>query len=182
MDDGVDEAARRDRLRAVLEAWPGTPAFVRDRHLTVVASNELARAVSPGFADGVNLLRFTFLSGEIDRSEEQWPVIAAQSVGLLRDSLEQHDDDQAFRGLVGELSALSRSFSSAWADENGSVAHSGPVTFATPGRPDLRLVYQELRLPDEHEHVLVVWRAADQASRRRLDALMSRSGATPSAS
>ncbi|QHC67828.1 hypothetical protein GSU68_15460 [Rathayibacter sp. VKM Ac-2759] len=43
----VDDAALPqipDSIRALLDGGVETPAFVRDRHLTVVASDDLARA------------------------------------------------------------------------------------------------------------------------------------------
>ena len=97
-----------------------------------------------------------------------------RTAAMLRDSLEQHDEDPRFRELVGELMARSPAFASEWAagrDEPPSVSRGHDVREPPVGRVVLRWG-QQLRRQDDHEHVLVLWGAsADEASARGLDAL-----------
>jgi hypothetical protein len=153
--------------RALLDSWVGVPAFVRDRHLTVTASNGLARAVSPGFAVGVNLARFAFLDPSVAGDAQQWPGVADEVAALLRDSLDRHEQDAAFRSIVGELSATSRAFAEAWADESVPV-QTGSHRFPNDAVGTLRLTYHQLMMPDNYDDTLVVWRPSDEESRAAL--------------
>ena len=56
----------------LLASWRGVPALVRDEHLTVVASNPLARAVSAAFNEGVNIAKYTFLNEWSEEATTDW--------------------------------------------------------------------------------------------------------------
>lgn len=139
-------------LGALLESLSSTPVIARDRHLTVVAANAPARALSPAFQPGVNLLRWLFLSEERHRCDvaDELPSIL---IALLKDSLEQHDEDARFRALVGELVAQNSAFARMWADDARPSSHGGVAGRTTAG---ITLRFQELRLVDDFEVVLVV--------------------------
>ena len=144
------------------------PVFVRDRHLTVVASNALARAVSPSFDVGINIPRYTFLHGIGDVVECDRGEIISQVAAVLRDSLLQHDPDAQFQKIVGELSANSDDFSQKWADDSRHADQSGTTTVNNAMVGTITLAYQQLHFPDDFELVLVVWRGVDEPSRRAL--------------
>lgn len=174
MHDDERRLQKRTEIREMLEGWRDIPAFLRDRHLNVIAANDLARAVSPSFNEGVNLVRFTFVDAAVDRDDPRYPVVSAQIAALLRDSLDQHHDDDAFRDIVGELSARSHDFAEAWAQEQ-HAADSGVVMFVTPvGR--INLSFQQLEVPGVSGDVLMVWRPvehSDKVSLTRLAELSS---------
>jgi len=164
-DDAGSRADDAAQARRLLEEWTTKPAFVGDRHLTVVAANELARAISPGFVEGVNLVRFAFLD---QSGNEPWPECsqnARQVAALLRESLDRNPDDSSYREIVGELSAKSRDFSSAWAEERPSTA-SGWARFRNDVVGDLTLSYQVLG--NDADGVVVVWDARDAGSQLAL--------------
>jgi hypothetical protein len=87
-----DAAARRvsqleralPSIAQLIASWPGTPAFVQNRHMDVLAANALASAVSPFFSPGVNLVRATFLDPEVRRLSGDWESAARTAVGRLR--------------------------------------------------------------------------------------------------
>jgi len=134
------------------------PAFALDRHLTVVAANRSARAVSAAFEPGANLARFAFLEpGPVGDSDREDATLATV-VGLLRDSVDQHEGDDRFRNLVGELAARSEPFARLWAADSGRARHSGTVWCVGRGA---RFEFQELRLVDDFEHTVVVLLSAD---------------------
>jgi len=155
----------------MLDSWTTVPAFVRDRHLTVVASNSIARAVSPSFDVGINIPRFTFLEGIGDVDGCERGEVVSQVAAVLRDSLKQHDPDAGFQSIVGELSANSDDFSRRWADEERSAKNTGTTTVHNAMVGTMTLAYQQLHFPDDFELVLVVWRAVDDPSQRALEQL-----------
>jgi transcriptional regulator with XRE-family HTH domain len=77
-------------LLALMDAWPGTPAFVVNRRLDILAANALASALYSPFRPADNLARMTFLEpvaatvfGDWQRSVLRW----ASTPTTLRPSL-----------------------------------------------------------------------------------------------
>ncbi len=159
----------------MLESLHEVPALLRNRHLDVLASNELARRVSAAFQPGVNMARFIFLNPEVAASTGDWDHVCRQSANCLRTSLETHLEDAGFRALVGELAARSDDFSRAWAQEPGDRVDTGNFDVEHPVVGSLSMAYQQLQgLHGPGDPVLVVLRARDRASRdalRRLRAM-----------
>jgi hypothetical protein len=155
------------------------PVVVLDRHLDVVAANRIAGAVSASLTVGTNLARFTFLNPYVEESADDWEEAAHRTAAMLRDSLEQHDEDPRFRELVGELMARSPAFATEWAGGDRGPVRRGVTTFENPlvGRVVLR--WEQLRRVDDHEHVLVLWAPVDDASARHLDELRALLGDEP---
>jgi hypothetical protein len=147
---GADHSG--EDIAVLLESMGSVPVFARDRHLTVVAANDCARKLSPALHPGSNLLRWLFL-GDDEPECAIAPELSAAMVGLLHDSLEQHDADLQFRSLVGELASRNGAFSRIWAGAERSPSHSGPVARTRNGAA---LRFQELRLIDDYELVVVV--------------------------
>jgi len=166
-----DSARRRAEIAEFLDSWDTFPAFLRDRYLTVVASNELARRLSPSFAVGVNLARFTFLEPTAEQGSPDWKRVAEAVAAELRDSVDQHEQDAAFSRIVGELSAKSRTFSETWAAEIPAKV-SGETSFDNAMVGPITLAYQQLRVPENYDDVLVVWRPTDAASQRAMSRLI----------
>ncbi|MFD1714448.1 hypothetical protein ACFSBZ_08205 [Amnibacterium flavum] len=167
-----DDEHRRDQradLREMLDSWEGIPAFLRDKHLDIVAANGLARALSPAFNEGVNLARFAFIDAAVDRDDPNYPRAAGHVAAMLRESLDLHHEDDPFRDIVGELSAKSRDFATAWAEER-PADNSGSVPFVTPvGR--MQLNFQQLIVPGGSGDVLMVFRPADHSAQVALTRL-----------
>ena len=157
----------------MIDDWSAVPAFLRDRHLTVIAANPLAMAVSPSFRPGLNLARSTFIDSAFERDAPCWPEVTGQVAAMLRDSLEQHDEDSRFRDIVGELSTRSSDFATAWAGEERPLT-TGTAEFRLEGIGLLSLSYRQLWVAEDHDDVLMVWRARDAASRRGLARLARR--------
>jgi hypothetical protein len=144
------------------------PAVVFDRHLDVVAANRIAGAVSASLTVGTNLARSTFLDPAVEDAAEAWDVEVHRTAAMLRDSLEQHEEDARFRTLVGELMARSPAFASEWAAAARRPAARGTTVFRHPLVGRLPLRWEQLRRRDDFEHVLVVWAPADADAGARL--------------
>ncbi|MCS5498565.1 hypothetical protein NY547_15045 [Cnuibacter physcomitrellae] len=155
-------------LEEMIDSWPAIPAFIRDRYLTVVAANGLARSVSPSFREGVNLVRSTFLDSDVLHTSPHPRLIAEHVAGTLRESLSRHESDGDFEQIVEELSAASTQFAAAWNDEEAVPGEQDTFTFPHDIVGALTLGYQQLSIPRHFDLTLVVWRPADEASRTAL--------------
>ncbi|MBF4572612.1 hypothetical protein ITJ64_08785 [Herbiconiux sp. VKM Ac-1786] len=161
---------RHDELDGLLGALDGIPVIVHDRYLTVVGATRLARAVSPFFREGVNLARAAFLDDSVVESQTAWPEFAEHVAATLRVELDRHDADPEFRRLVGELSARSRAFARAFADDSGRQRPSGSWVFGADSPEPFTLAFHRLELPDAGDTVLV-WRPDGPAAERALAAI-----------
>lgn len=158
-------------IRAMIESWRAIPAFVRDRHLTVLAANDLARAVSPRFHDGVDLARAVVVDAEAMRTGPSSGLIAEHVAGTLREALLRHESDDAFERIVADLSAASSAFARAWASAGGPLDEADGFVFRDAVVGPMTLTYQQLNIPRVFDLTLVVWRPVDEDSRAALGRL-----------
>lgn len=156
----------------LIASWRGVPALVRDEHLTVVASNPLACAVSAAFNPGVNIARYTFLNQWSEEATTDWTDVSAQIAAILWSEVESRPPDDATRDLVGELALSSERFSSLWAAGDARARAIGTVTFEHPAVGRLQLTYQTLAIPGAPELSLVIWTAAPGGPQAALDRLI----------
>jgi len=163
-------ASRRAETRALVRSWTHTPAVLVDRHLNVLVSNPLAKALSESFFEDTNLAQFTFLHPGVVRDAGCWEDTAAQVAALLRDSLDQHEADRAFLAIVGELSTRSWDFSDAWA-QCQPARPTGMVTFLGTSVGDVSLAYHLTRVPENFDDTLILFGTVDDDSKGLLDRL-----------
>ena len=161
-----------DDVRAFLRSWHGVAATLIDRHLTVSGRSPLAEALFPRLSPGVNLVRQVFLGSAPDAAPPCATDMSSQVVAALQASLASHREDEEFRQIVGELSAMSREFSTAWANDDVELQPHGVVRASHPDVGDLVIRYQLLELSAGFNDVLIVWQAADPASQTALDRLV----------
>lgn len=90
------------------------PAFIEDRYLDVLASNDLARALSPGLAVGRNQLRDLFLDPTEQAHYPHWQDITECYVASLRQAIGTDFGDPRFIELTGELTLASPRFRQLW--------------------------------------------------------------------
>jgi transcriptional regulator with XRE-family HTH domain len=112
-DDPTAEPVRPG-VQALLSAWGHTPAFVTGRHLDVLGSNPLARALSPMHAVGSNLLRSVFLDPSARDVHPDWDGFATRIVATLRAAVGPNLDEPGLADLLAELNAGSEEFRSLW--------------------------------------------------------------------
>ena len=163
-DGGVDH---------VLAFWETVPTIVFDHRLDVLDSNGLAQALSGAFHPGENLARFSFLSPDRDSAHPRWKEMSTVVAGLLRESLEEHEEDRVSQRIVGELSAKSRDFAEVWAAPGTTLHMAGRIVFEGTRVGDLALTYQMLNVLGQDDRALIVFAASDDASRDSLARLRS---------
>lgn len=149
----------------LVDSWGDTPAFVHDKHLTVLAANALARAILPGLDVGINMARFTFLD---ERIATDATGISDEVASVLRESLQRHNEDPVFIEIVGELSARSREFAEAWANDDVRAPTTRAHRLEPEGVEPMTLAYQQLQVPGRDEEILVVWKPCDPNSELEL--------------
>jgi len=132
------------------------PGYVVNRYLDCLASNPLARSLSPNFVPGRNLLRQLFLDPADRRLHLDWDAAAMSVVGGLRQIAGVNPDDGRLIELVAQLSEQSTEFHALWARAPVGYRPGGDSHFMHPavGRLDLRR--QRFDVPDtggQHLHL-----------------------------
>lgn len=165
MNEDLESAASLQEFVTDVSA----PIVVFDKHLDVVAANDIAGAVSASFTVGVNLARFTFLNPMVEETTEEWASAAAMTASSLRASLLRYDEDQRFRELVGDLMAHSTAFAGLWAA--ATPTHTPPrgvSVFTNPLVGTMTLGYEQLRRTVDDDYIYILWAPADPESAERL--------------
>ena len=157
------------RLHALLSSI-GVPAFVEGRAYDVLASNDLARALSPRLNPGENRLRSLLLDPAERDFHVDWERQVRGFVAAFRRSVRGQEDDPRIRELVGELSLASGRFRELWARHDVRELTGGTAELRHPVVGDLTL--HRDKLPVEGV-TLVVYYATDAAAAQRLALLES---------
>lgn len=135
------------------------PAFVVGKFLDVLASNSLARALTPTFAPGVNTLRSAFLDPAgldlyVDRAD-----VAEDSVAGLRALAGADMQQPSIVELVGDLEAGSDTFRALWARQDVRAKVGGARRMVHPVVGDLELMFEKLAVTGAQDQLLVVYHA-----------------------
>ncbi|MCW2661989.1 MAG: transcriptional regulator [Mycobacterium sp.] len=148
-------------INTLIDGWPCTATHVHDRSLTVVASNRLARALSPQYDVGSNTLRALFLDPEMRDFYRNWQKLTAWTVRLVRAFI-GHDPNPELLALIDELRAESPRFRNLWVRHEVKNNSSGLILISHPRVGPLDLHFQHLVLPGPGHVMVVFW--ADPAS------------------
>jgi transcriptional regulator with XRE-family HTH domain len=149
------------------------PAIVANRYEDVLAANPLARALSPEFTPGQNLLRWRLLDPAARELYVNWDDVTVSAVGGLRELGGYCPEDPRMRELTAELSAGSARFRELWAradvDYQPGINH-----LRHPLVGDLYLYRNRLNAPyPGGEHVLTYRAEPGSDSARALEELRS---------
>lgn len=146
------DAAVRPSLQRFLDTITGTPTWVRNRHMDIVATNPLAAALlSPVLADPAargNNARFTFFNPAARTYYPDWEQGASSIVATLRSSAGRHPHDTNLTGLIGELVTRSDEFRHRWATHDVRFHRTGAKRIVHPDVGDLCFTYEAFDLPD----------------------------------
>lgn len=179
----------RPALQAMIDDWSTQPSFILGRRGDVLATNALARALLADF-DSMpyrdrNLTKWILLDPAARSLYLDWAQIAAEMVAILRLDAGAHPDDPRITELVGELSIKCPEFSKWWGQHRVLDRTWGHKRFLHPIVGHVEIDYEALRLPDDPDQTLFVYRAADgdtkSAEALRLLSSWSASGKTKAA-
>jgi transcriptional regulator with XRE-family HTH domain len=143
-------------IQQLLACWSHTPAYVLNRRLDVLVANPLARALSPAFTPGVNLLRAIFLDPRI-REKRDWDSITEDTAAGLRALVGPDVEDPDLAELVDELSVKSERFRSLWARHDVRSGAVGTGHFDHPEVGQLELWWEKLDIPGAEQSVIVFY-------------------------
>jgi len=115
------------------------PAFVEGRAFDVLASNQLAIALSPRLQPGHNRLRSLLLDPEEQAFQQDWTRSAEGFIAAFRKSIGDDVDNTRFVELVGELALSSERFRTLWARHDVRRLEGGTTTVNHPVVGELRL-------------------------------------------
>jgi transcriptional regulator with XRE-family HTH domain len=136
------------------------PAFVEGRAFDVLASNQLAVALSPRLQPGYNRLRSLLLDPEEQAFQQDWTRSAEGFIAAFRSSIGDDVNDPRFVELVGELALSSERFRTLWARHDIRNLDGGTTTVNHPVVGELRLHRDKLPVGD----LLLVLYYPDQGS------------------
>jgi transcriptional regulator with XRE-family HTH domain len=140
----------RPGVQRILDAMTGSPAYLRNGRMDILAANQLGQALySPMFdspAKPVNHARFLFLDPGSAAFFADWDRAAGDTVALLRAEAGRNPHDKALATLIGELSTRSETFRTWWAAHNVRFHRTGSKRFHHPVVGDLDLTFEALDL------------------------------------
>jgi transcriptional regulator with XRE-family HTH domain len=150
----------RPSVLRILRSMTGTPAFVRNGRLDVLAINPLGRALySPVFEDPArpaNLARFCFLDPVSRDFYPGWDDVAHTTVALLRTEAGRNPYNRELTDLVGELATRSEQFRSLWAEHDVRLHQTGTKHFRHPVVGLLDVDFDALPLPAREDQDLTM--------------------------
>lgn len=135
------------------------PAFVQGRLMDVLASNSLARALSPQYRPGVNLLRAAFLDPADRELHQDWDRATEESVSGLRALAGADLDDPRLNELVGDLSLRSERFRQLWARQDVRQKVGGTSRMLHPIVGPLELRHEKFSVNGTRGQLLVMYHA-----------------------
>jgi transcriptional regulator with XRE-family HTH domain len=158
-------AAQRVRptVQRVLDSMIGTPAFVLNGRLDILAANELGSALyAPVYADPVsppNTARFVFLDKQSNEFFREWDRVANDTVALLRAEAGRNPYDRGLSDLIGELSTRSDDFRVRWAAHNVRIHSTGVKLLHHPVVGDLDLPFESFPLAGKPNQSMATYTA-----------------------
>ena len=174
----ADDDSVRPELQDLLDSWSTTPAFVHGRRLDVLASNALARALTPVCEPGTSLLRSWFVDLEERKRYGDVELVWALAVAYFRGTAGGDLDDPRLKSLVDELSQKSEEFRGLWSrhDVQSALSSEGP-DYIHPTAGVLRLRYRTFPLGGTEGQMLWVVSGAPGSREARALARLATSAA-----
>jgi transcriptional regulator with XRE-family HTH domain len=141
-------------VQTLIDSWLLTPAFVINRNMRILASNGVARVLSPSSLQAKTSCAPRFSSPSYACSTETGTSSRLGSSPLP----EQCSERSLPIANIGELSIASKRFATLWARHDVKHRSTGPAAFYHPQVGPLDLHYAMLHLPDQHQ-ILVTYHA-----------------------
>ena len=168
-------------LAEVIEQF-SMPAILTNRYQDVLAANPIARALSPGFVPGQNILRWRLLDPAARELYIDWDEATEMAVSGLRELSGPCPNDARMQELVAELSSESARFRELWS--RAEVGYRlGIHHMRHPLVGELYFYRHRLNAPYPGGDHVVMYRAEPGSdSARALDKLRSLAGETSASS
>ncbi|MBX0301106.1 helix-turn-helix transcriptional regulator [Cryobacterium sp. 1639] len=152
--DTVDES-----LLELLAAWPHTPAIIINRHLDILATNDLADALYSGFAETGNLAMMTFVDPAGREFFTDWERATETCVANLRRALGHASTHERVQELVATLHHASAEFRMLWARHDVRGKTHDAKAFRHPDVGLVELDYNAFDIRSAPGQQLIVYKA-----------------------
>ncbi|MEQ4209816.1 helix-turn-helix transcriptional regulator [Actinopolymorpha sp. B17G11] len=143
----------RPALLGILNGMTGTPAYLRNARLDLLAANELCLVLFDGVltrdALPFNLARFVFLDPYAKAFYLDWDTIARDMVASLRSRAGQDPSDRGLSDLIGELTTRSDGFAVLWARHDVRLHRTSRKRLANRIVGEIELTGDALELPGD---------------------------------
>jgi transcriptional regulator with XRE-family HTH domain len=147
-------------VRRIVDRFRDVPVLVLDPAWTILAANDLARAVLDEGIVGENAARNQFVGPHwVRRDAAASALYDLQIVGDLRLGLGRFPDDPGLRAIVAELRAASPAFDALWATAPAALPATSRKTFSHPTAGEITVDCDVTGFLDTDLR-LVVWTAA----------------------
>ncbi|MEQ7129232.1 helix-turn-helix transcriptional regulator [Actinopolymorpha sp. B11F2] len=143
----------RPALLGILNGMTGTPAYLRNARLDLLAANDLCLALFDGVltrdALPFNLARFVFLDPYAKAFYLDWDTIARDMVASLRSQAGRDPSDRGLSDLIGELTTRSDAFAVLWARHDVRLHRTARKRLANRIVGEIELTGDALELPGD---------------------------------
>jgi transcriptional regulator with XRE-family HTH domain len=167
----------RPSIERILAGMTGTPAYVRNTRMDIVAANNLCLALYGDILNPetlpLNLARFMFLDPRSRDFFLEWETIADDLAAGLRTEAGRNPHDRALSSLIGDLATGSTEFSTRWARHNVRFHRSARKTLHNPLIGDIELTGDSLELPGEGLTLIAYTAEPGSHAQQQLDFLTS---------
>ena len=167
----------RPSIERVLAGMTGTPAYVRNSRMDIVAANKLCCALYTGILGPetlpLNLARFMFLDPRSKDFFVEWDTLADDFAAAMRTESGSNPRDRALNSLIGDLAAGSTEFSTRWARHNVRFHRSARKTMRNQLVGEIELTGDALELPGEGLTVIAYSAEPGSHAQDQLDFLAS---------
>jgi transcriptional regulator with XRE-family HTH domain len=143
-------------LQELLDGWTMTPTLVHGRRLDVLASNPVARVLSPLSEPGRNMLRAVFLEYDVRAGYENLDKVLETTVAYFRAAAGSDVGDPWFASLVAELSSESAEFRRLWARHDVRMALDGQIGYRHRIVGSMSLRYQTAAVGNSGQRLFMV--------------------------
>jgi transcriptional regulator with XRE-family HTH domain len=167
----------RPSVQRILDGMTGTPAFVRNTRMDLLAANNVGFAlftdiISPDRLP-LNLARFMFLDPRARDFFVEWVTLADDVAAALRTEVGRNPRDRALNSLIGDLATGSTEFSARWARHNVRFHRTATKTLHNALVGDIELTADTLELPGEGQVLLAYTAEPGSRAQEQLDFLTS---------
>jgi transcriptional regulator with XRE-family HTH domain len=147
-----------EQVLTLLSSWANVPAYVIDSNQDIVAINEMADYLSPGYAwYGDNIAISAFAVLKLYPGIADFVDIARSTVAALRFNADP--DNPRLREIVGQLSVDSPLFRQMWTDHDARPMTEGTVPISVDGSEFVTFPWQILEVPGGFS--MTVWPVPD---------------------
>ncbi|ALE07768.1 XRE family transcriptional regulator [Arthrobacter sp. ERGS1:01] len=167
----------RPGIQRLLAGMTGTPAYVRNSRMDIMAANSACFTLYAGIfspeALPLNLARFMFLDPRAREFFLEWTTLADDLAAALRGEAGRSPHDRALASLIGDLATGSTEFSKRWARHNVRFHRTARKRLHNQLVGDIELTGESLEIPGEGLTIIAYTAEPGSRAQEQLEFLAS---------